>query len=169
MIYAHIDNVMKFLKVLSVRRPMSNQYSMDIWPQTDDSRRGGGRGGFRWSLVSHFRGRLKVLCWDTNHLCNLIILRRIPVFVNLVWAPLCYWNCHHGYFRSCVWGQLNCNFTWLMSWCTNVMMLWRVIQMQTQITKLMTGRARLMAGIMGLMATPVFPQQVYDGSKRTPV
>lgn len=52
----------------------------------------------RWRVVRHFRGSLKVSCRGTNHLCNLIILRRIPVFVDLVWASLCYWDCCRGYF-----------------------------------------------------------------------
>lgn len=56
----------------------------------------GGVRRFRWRLVCQFRGRPKVSCWDTNHLCNLIILRRTPVFVDLVRAPLWYYCCR-GY------------------------------------------------------------------------
>lgn len=108
--------------MITVRWLKSKHYSLDIWPQTDGAGRGKGGGCvrmFRWRAESLFRERLKVLCLGTNHVCNLIILRRIPIFVDLVWASFCHWDGYHGYFGHVF---VSSQTVIVMSWSKAVMM-----------------------------------------------
>lgn len=72
-----------------------------------------------WEQRVYYRERLKVLCWGTNHVCNLITLRRIPIFVDVVWASLCHWDGYHGYFGHVFESSQT---VIVMSWSTAVMM-----------------------------------------------
>lgn len=73
---------------------------------------------------------LRVLCWGTNHLCNLITLWRIPVFVDLVWASLCYQDGYRGYFGHVFEGSTTVCNLWrvrVQQWCCQ----WGIIQTHT--------------------------------------
>lgn len=80
---------------------------------------GGGVCMFRWRAGSLLRERLKVSCWDTNYLCNLIILMAIAILVDLVWASLGHWDCYHGYFGCVFEGSQTVNFDEMMNTFVN--------------------------------------------------